>query len=91
MLFYFRFPEPYYAAARVTLMALDAVSLIRAGIPDGENQWIKDTASMYQLWEASLSLLKRWNILSRPVKLFRNQIRLAILNVSSGGGAIARR
>ncbi len=66
VLFYFRFPEPRYAAARVTMMALDAVSLIRAGIPDGENQWIKDTASMSQLWEASLSLLQTLEYTFRP-------------------------
>ena len=58
VLFYFRFPEPRYSASRITFIALDAVSLIRAAIPDGKNGWIKHTASVDQLWEASVSLLK---------------------------------
>jgi hypothetical protein len=58
VLFYFRFPEPRYSSSRITFIALDAVSLIRAAIPDGKNGWIKHTASLYQVWEASISLLK---------------------------------
>lgn len=58
VLFYFRFPEPYYSVARMTLVALDAVSLIRAAIPEGKNQWLKDAGSVSQTWEASLSLLQ---------------------------------
>lgn len=58
VLFYFRFPEARYSASRTTLIALDTVSLIRAAIPDGKNGWIKQAASVSQLWEASLSLLR---------------------------------
>jgi hypothetical protein len=58
VLFYFRFPEPRYSSSRITFIALDAVSLIRAAIPDGKNAWIKHAASVEQLWGASLSLLK---------------------------------
>jgi hypothetical protein len=58
VLFYFRFPEARYSASRTTLLALDAVSLIRASIPDGENAWIKESASVRQLWESAMSLLK---------------------------------
>jgi len=49
VLFYFRFPEARYSASRTTLLLLDAVSLIRAAVPDGENGWIKRTASVDQL------------------------------------------
>lgn len=41
VLFYFRFPEPHYSAARTTLVALDAVSLLRSTIPPGDNAWIR--------------------------------------------------
>ncbi len=58
VLFYFRFPEARYSASRTTLVALDTVSLIRAAIPDGKNGWIKNAASVTQLWEASISLLR---------------------------------
>jgi hypothetical protein len=34
------------------------VSLIRSAVPDGENSWIKKSASVSQLWLSSLSLLK---------------------------------
>jgi hypothetical protein len=37
VLFYFRFPEPRYSASRATVLVLDTVSLIRAGVPDGQN------------------------------------------------------
>jgi hypothetical protein len=57
VLFYFRFPEPHYSASRTTLLTLDAVSLIRAAIPEGENGWIKHSASVRQLWRSSKSLL----------------------------------
>jgi len=58
VLFYFRYPEVRYSASRTTLLALDAVALLRAAIPDGENGWIKQTASVRQLWHSSRSLLK---------------------------------
>jgi hypothetical protein len=58
VLFYFRFPEPRYSPSRITLIALDTASLILALIPDGKNGWIKQTGSVSQLWEASISLLK---------------------------------
>ena len=58
VLFYFRFPDPRYSASRMTFITLDTVSLIRTAIPDGKNGWIKNAASVQQLWEAAMSLLK---------------------------------
>ena len=57
VLFYFRFPEARYSASRTTLMALDTVSLLRAAIPDGKNGWIRQSASVEQLWQGAMSLL----------------------------------
>ena len=38
-------------------MALETVSLIRSAVPDGNNGWIRQSASISQLSEASPSLL----------------------------------
>jgi hypothetical protein len=59
VLFYFRYPKARYSASRTTLMALDTVSLLRSAIPDGgKNGWVKQAASVSQLWEGGMSLLR---------------------------------
>ncbi|MFL6352352.1 MAG: two pore domain potassium channel family protein [Bryobacteraceae bacterium] len=58
VLFYFRFPEARYSASRITLLALDSVSILRAALSDDSYSWLKNTASANQLWESSISLLK---------------------------------
>ena len=57
VLFYFRFPEPRYSASRITLVSLDCVSLLRAALSEDSYSWLKNAASVNQLWDSSISLL----------------------------------
>jgi hypothetical protein len=57
VLFYFRFPQPYYELSRVTLVLLDAVSLIRAGLDDAKAGWLKRSAVIEQLERGALVLI----------------------------------
>jgi hypothetical protein len=60
ILFYFRFPEPFYAVSRSWLIALDAVSLIRSALPK-EADWLKQSAAVTQLWASAMLLLSTLN------------------------------
>jgi hypothetical protein len=53
VLFYFRFQEPYYSVSRLSLMAFDTVSLIKSALDDNESAWLKESASVAQLWRAA--------------------------------------
>ena len=55
--FYFRFPEVRYSVSRISLVALDAVTLIRTVLDDERYGCLKETASVTQLWHASMMLL----------------------------------
>lgn len=57
VLFYFRFREPYYSVSRTTLLALDAVSLIKSALADDKAGWVKRSAAVQQLWSASLMVV----------------------------------
>src|SRR3954447_7598727 len=57
VLFYFRFSDPYHAVSRSTLIALDAVSLIKSALDDQTYRWLKEAGSVGQLWEASMMLV----------------------------------
>ena len=56
-LFYFRFREPHYALSRITLTALDAVTLIKSGLNDEEYGWLKKSAAVEQIWRSSMQLM----------------------------------
>jgi hypothetical protein len=60
ILFYFRFPEPYYSVSRSSLIALDAVALIRSALPK-EADWLKQSGAVTQLSAATLLLLSTLN------------------------------
>lgn len=60
ILFYFRFPEPYYAVSRSWLVVLDAVSLIQSVLPK-EAEWLKRSGAVTQLSAAALLLLSTLN------------------------------
>ena len=60
ILFYFRFPEPYYAVSRSWLIALDAVSLIRSTLPK-DAEWLKQSGAVTQIWSSALLLLVTLN------------------------------
>jgi hypothetical protein len=57
VLFYFRFQEPYYAVSRFTLMAFDTVTLIKSALDDKESAWLKESASVTQLWRGAMLLV----------------------------------
>lgn len=57
VLFYFRFQEPFYSVSRSTLMAFDTVSLIKSALDDKESAWLKESASVTQLWRAAMLLV----------------------------------
>ena len=58
VLFYFRFPEPQYSPWRMTLPALDTVSLLQAALSEESYSWLQNAASVHQLWDSSISLLR---------------------------------
>ncbi|WP_407189101.1 two pore domain potassium channel family protein [Bradyrhizobium centrosematis] len=60
ILFYFRFPEPFYAVSRSWLIALDAVSLIRSALPK-DAEWLKQSGAVTQIWSSALLLLATLN------------------------------
>lgn len=60
ILFYFRFPEPFYAVSRSWLIALDAVSLIRSALPN-DADWLKQSGAVVQIWSSALLLLSTLN------------------------------
>jgi hypothetical protein len=57
VLFYFRFSDSHHSVSRSTLVALDTVSLIESALDDHEYRWLKEAASVAQLWEASMMLV----------------------------------
>jgi hypothetical protein len=57
VLFYFRFQDAYYSVSRCTLLALDTVTLIKSALDDKEYGWLKESASVTQLWRGSMLLV----------------------------------
>jgi hypothetical protein len=60
ILFYFRFPEPFYSVSRSWLVTLDAVSLIRSAFAK-EADWLKQSGAVTQLSASALLLLGTLN------------------------------
>jgi hypothetical protein len=56
VLFYFRFPEPAYSVSRASLVSLDTVTLIKAGLSNSQYGWVKESSAVTQLWRACLHL-----------------------------------
>lgn len=56
VLFYFRFPEPFYSVSRSCLTLLDAVSLLRSALPPDSN-WLKQSGAVTQLSSSTRLLL----------------------------------
>lgn len=57
VLIYFRFVAAYYSISMSALLALDTVTLLRTALHDEEYEWLKESASVSQLWYAALLLL----------------------------------
>jgi hypothetical protein len=58
VLFFYRFSEPYYSVSSITLVALDAVTLIKSALDDEEYAWLKESAAVAQLRRAATRLTK---------------------------------
>jgi hypothetical protein len=56
-LFYFRFRNPQYDVARVALVALDTITLIKSALDDEEYAWLKKSAAVEQVWRGSMQLV----------------------------------
>src|SRR5918993_137152 len=57
VLVYFRFNEPYYTLSRLTTVMLDAATLIKSGLDDGEFASLKESAAVNGMWRAPMRLL----------------------------------
>jgi len=57
VLVYFRFTEPYCTLSRLTTVLLDAVTLIKSGLDDGEFASLKESAAVNGMWRAPMRLL----------------------------------
>jgi hypothetical protein len=60
ILFYFRFPEPFYSVSRSWLVVLDAVALIRSALSE-QADWVKQSGAVTQLSASALLLLSTLN------------------------------
>jgi len=58
VLFYFRFEEPFYAASRMLLVALDAAALVRTALDPRELGWLQESAALAELEGAGTLLLR---------------------------------
>ena len=56
-LFYFRFRDVRYSVSRISLVALDTVTLIKSALDDERYGWLKEMASVTQLWHLSMLLV----------------------------------
>jgi hypothetical protein len=54
----FRFREPFYAMSSSVCRCLDLVSLIKSALDDEQFGWVKESASVAQLWRAALLTTK---------------------------------
>lgn len=57
LLFFFRSRDTYESVARFTLLALDTVTLIKGALSDEDAAWLKESATVAQLWRAAQGLL----------------------------------
>jgi hypothetical protein len=57
LLFYFRFPEPYYSVSQTTTVLFDTVSLLKSAISDEDYSWLKESATVAQCWRSAILLV----------------------------------
>jgi hypothetical protein len=57
VLFYFRFPQPYYELSRFTLVLLEAVAFIRTALDEREAGWVKRLAVLEHLERGGLVMI----------------------------------
>jgi hypothetical protein len=55
---YFRFREPHYAIARLAIVMLDTVTLIKSALDDEPYAWLKESSAVAQLWRAAMHLMR---------------------------------
>jgi len=57
VLFYFRFSDSYHSVSRTALIAFDTVSLIKSALEEQKYRWLKESAAVAQVWDASMMLV----------------------------------
>jgi len=57
LLFYFRFAEPYYSVSQTATVLFDSVSLLKSALSDDDYNWLKESATVAQCWQASMLLV----------------------------------
>jgi len=57
LLFYFRFPEPYYSVSQTATVLFDTVSLLKSALRDEDDGWLKESAAVAQCWRAAMLLV----------------------------------
>lgn len=57
LLFYFRFPEPYYSVSLSATVLFDSVSLMKSALHDENYGWLKESATVAQCWWAAMLLI----------------------------------
>jgi hypothetical protein len=58
LLFYFRFPEPYYSVSQTSTVLFDTVSLLKSALRDEDYSWLKESATVAQCWRAAMLLVR---------------------------------
>lgn len=58
ILFYFRFRETHYSVSQRSLTTLDTVSLIKTALDEKEFGWLRHSAAVEELWNASMLELR---------------------------------
>jgi hypothetical protein len=58
ILFYFRFRETHYSVSQRSLTTLDTISLIKSVLDEKEFGWLRHSAAVEELWNASMLELK---------------------------------
>jgi hypothetical protein len=57
VLFYFRFEEPFYSVSRLSNVALDAITIIRAALDKDKYRWFLESGAVSETWDAALLLV----------------------------------
>ncbi len=61
VVFYFRFREPFYAVSAFSLVTMDAMTLVRTVLDDGEYIWLKESGPVDQLFRSADILVQSLN------------------------------
>jgi hypothetical protein len=63
---YFRFNEPYYAIARVSLIVLETVTLIRSTLSETRYRGLIQSGAVTELWNAGMHAMREYSCVFLP-------------------------